>query len=84
MSELPVVELMSRKGCCLCEDAEVVVRQLEGEALCRVRITDVDHELALAARYGADVPVLLIDGVERMKHRIGVDELRALLLIQED
>lgn len=76
---------MSRKGCCLCKDAEVAARFVAEKGLCRLEVIDVDRELELAARFGADVPVLLIEGVVSMKHRIGRTELeeRLNLLMKE-
>lgn len=70
---------MSRKGCCLCEDAEAVARKAAAGGLCRLEVVDVDEQLELAARYGADVPVVLVEGVERMKHVVRQQELEALL-----
>ena len=66
---------MSRRGCCLCEDAEQVARLVADKGLCKLEVIDVDRELELAARFGADVPVLLIEGAVSMKHRIDQAEL---------
>lgn len=71
---------MSRKGCCLCEDAEEAARAAAASGLCRLEVVDVDDRLELAARYGADVPVVLVEGVERMKHTVARQELEALLM----
>jgi len=70
---------MSRRGCCLCEDAEEVARLVAEKGLCRLEVSDVDMELELAARFGADVPVLLIEGAVSMKHRIDQTELEESL-----
>jgi len=70
---------MSRKGCCLCEDAEAAALQMVEKGLCTLTIEDVDRDLGLAARYGVDVPVLLLDGSEIMKHEIRAEPLEALL-----
>ncbi len=81
---LPRVQIISRKACCLCEDAEAAVLQAVKKGLYpgeMVEVIDVDHELALAARYGADVPVLLIDGVVKMKHRFNQTELEEALMM---
>ena len=72
---LPQVQVMSRRGCCLCEDAEDVVQLVADKGLCRHEVIDVDLELELAARFGSDVPVLLIDGMVSMKHHIDQAEL---------
>ncbi len=76
---LPQVQVMSRRGCCLCEDAEKVARLVAAKGLCRLEVVDVDMELELAARFGADVPVLLIEGAVSMKHRIVQKELEESL-----
>ena len=82
---LPQVQVMSRQGCCLCEDAEMIARFVAEKGLCRLEVIDVDGELELAARFGADVPVLLIEGAVSMKHRINRTELeeRLNLLMKE-
>jgi len=75
---------MSRKACCLCENAEAALFRAVEKGLCTfemVEVVDVDHKLELAARYGADVPVLLIDGVVKMKHEINQTELEEALMI---
>lgn len=40
---------------------------------------NVDTDKALLARYGNDVPVLLIDGEKRLQHRFTAEELRRTL-----
>lgn len=71
---------MSRKACCLCEDAETAVLQAAEKGLCSIEVTDVDQQLELAAAYGADVPVVLINGVVKMKHVVDQTELEGILL----
>lgn len=44
-----------------------------------IEVIDVDQTLELAVKYGADVPVLLIDGVVKMKHVINQAELEEVL-----
>lgn len=75
-----VVRVLTRKSCCLCEDAEVRVWQLEQEGLCVLERVDVDANLALATRYGADVPVIFLHDEEVMRHRVDMDALRHLLM----
>lgn len=75
---------MSRRACCLCENAEAALFQAVEKGLCpseMIEVIDVDRELELAARYGADVPVLLIDGVVKMKHVINQPELEEALMM---
>ncbi|MDX8395975.1 MAG: glutaredoxin family protein [Mariprofundaceae bacterium] len=70
---------MSRKACCLCEEAEVSLESLAQHVDFDLEIIDVDVELALATRYGADVPVLLIDGELLMQHKIDLVSLEKQL-----
>lgn len=56
------VEVYTREGCHLCEDAE---RRVDEEARgARVRRVDVDADAALGERYGTRVPVIVVDGRE--------------------
>ena len=71
---------MSRKACCLCEDAEAAVLQAVKKGLCSIEVTDVDQQLELAVAYGADVPVVLINGSVKMKHVVDQTELEGILL----
>ena len=65
---LPLLQMMARKGCCLCDDAYIAADLAQREGFCRFEAVDVDKDAALLAKYGNDVPVLLIDGVECMRH----------------
>ncbi|GMA15107.1 glutaredoxin family protein [Deinococcus metallilatus] len=56
MSSLPTLTLYTRAGCHLCEQAEVGLRALDY----RYEPVDVDRDPALKARYGDDVPVLVL------------------------
>ncbi|MDX8401482.1 MAG: glutaredoxin family protein [Mariprofundaceae bacterium] len=69
-AEAPLVQVMSRRDCCLCEDAKAVVREARDAGLCRMEVVDVDRDKALLVRYGLDVPVILIDGEEHARHRL--------------
>ncbi len=73
------LQLMSRRQCCLCDDAKSVVEQAAAQGLCTWEVVDVDRDKALLVRYGNDVPVLLINGEKRFQHRVGFDELHAAL-----
>lgn|GEM_PF-212199 len=75
----PRVELLTREGCHLCEEAQGVLVSALGPAGQGFRIVDVDADPSLAARYGDEVPVVLIDGIKRFKGRIEPARLRRLL-----
>lgn len=69
--------LITRQGCCLCEGLEEKLRAL---AL-PLELRDVDRDPLLQARYGQEVPVLLLSGRElpRVSPRLGLDALRRWL-----
>lgn len=70
---------MSRKACCLCDDAVRLINQLVDQNLCVLDIVDVDQDIRLAGRFGMDVPVLLFEDQVLMKHRVDPDELAVRL-----
>lgn len=75
----PLLQLMSRRACCLCEDAERVLADFEAQGRCQLQCIDVDQDMALAARYGMDVPVLLLDGAVCLKHQVTSQAVESLL-----
>jgi glutaredoxin len=52
------VELVTRQGCHLCDEALALLRELGVEPTQR----DVDHDLELFTLYDFRVPVVLVDG----------------------
>jgi hypothetical protein len=79
MTEMPALQLMSRKACCLCEDAETVLAGFVAQGRCTLEVVDVDQDVALAALYGMDVPVLLVKNKVQLMHRIVQQDIELLL-----
>lgn len=73
------VELLSRRDCHLCDEAEEVLRSLQEEMAFKYVKVDVDADAALRERYGHEVPVLLVGGRKLCKYRIDPDRLRRKL-----
>ncbi len=73
------VQVMSRRQCCLCDDAKQVVADAAEQGLCTWETVNVDTDKALLVRYGNDVPVLLIDGEKRFEHRVTAEDFRKAL-----
>lgn len=76
---MPQVELFTRRGCHLCEQTEAVLRGELVTTRFALRVTDVDADPKLARRYGARVPVVVIDGREAFELAVAPDALRAAL-----
>ena len=71
--------LYTRPGCHLCEEMKAVVRRVQGQVACELAEVDISLDEALLRRYRHHIPVLLADGVEVARTRIGVAELLATL-----
>ena len=80
MSALPLLQLMTRKGCCLCDDAYIVADLAVRNNLCRFEVVDIDLDEQLKQQYGHDVPVLLINGVEFVRYFVEYPQLEQKLM----
>ena len=69
------VLLFTRPGCCLCDEAEALLRR---HGLSPTKI-DIDQNPELRSRYTTCVPVVVIDGKERFRGRVSEVLLRRLL-----
>jgi glutaredoxin len=63
------IELLTRAGCGVCEQAADRLAELSGEIGFRLTVTDVDAaaaggNAALRAEFGDRLPVVLLDGAE--------------------
>ncbi len=69
--------LYERDGCHLCDDLRVLLDEMIGmDRYARVNI-DTDDDLVL--RYGFRVPVISLDGADRLDAPIEASDLRALV-----
>jgi hypothetical protein len=74
--------IYSRPGCHLCDEMKAIVRRVATSfPLTPLTIIEVDisTDRALDERYGAEIPVLLVDGKKAAKYRIAEAELRRVL-----
>lgn len=75
----PVVELLTKPACHLCADALAVVASVCGElGMPWQEVSTVDAP-ELLERFAEEIPVLLIDGVQRDFWKIDESRLRRLL-----
>ena len=64
------IDLYSRPGCHLCDEAKAVIEPLVNKYGIVLKVTDVDSEAKLRDAYGWDIPVVLIEGTEAFRHRV--------------
>ncbi|HEV2799195.1 MAG TPA: glutaredoxin family protein [Pyrinomonadaceae bacterium] len=68
------VVLYTRPRCHLCDEAKQAMRAARCEGQYTLREVNIDLDPELKRRYGWDIPVILIDGVETFKHRLTASE----------
>ena len=66
--------LYSRAGCHLCEDAAVLLDEMVGHD--GYRTVDIGSDDELLVRYGHRIPVVALDGVDRLEVPITAPDLR--------
>jgi len=73
-----VVELVvvTRRDCGLCEEMESVAARFASSGEASLDLLDVDSDPELVRRYGAEVPVLLVNGRRAFKYRVDPGDLR--------
>lgn len=69
--------LYERDGCHLCDEARVLLDEMIGAA--RYARVDIETDDDLVLRYGFRVPVLALDGVDRLEAPITSPDLEELL-----
>jgi glutaredoxin len=75
----PRVTLLGRAGCHLCEEARQVIARVcadLGESYAEI---DIDSDPALREKYGAEIPVTMVDGRQHDFWRVSENRLRNAL-----
>jgi len=75
------ITIYSRPGCHLCDEMKAVVRRAVSVSGVAVTIDEIDisTDADLEARYGVDIPVLVVDGKKTAKHRVTEAEVTRML-----
>jgi hypothetical protein len=76
MAGPPRLILYERDGCHLCEDARVLLDEMLG--MDRYARVDIDADDDLVLRYGFRIPVITLDGVDRLEAPITRADVRDL------
>ena len=69
---MTTVVLYGREGCCLCDDARVILERVRARHPFTLTERDIDTDEALLRAYLERIPVVAIDGVEAFE--LFVDE----------
>ena len=78
---MTVLTLYSRPGCHLCDEMKAVVQRVlrANKAPMTIEEVDISTSPDLEARYGLEIPVLLVDGRKVAKYRVTEGELVRML-----
>lgn len=72
------VTMYGKAGCHLCDEAREHLETLAAEREFELREVDIRGDPALFERYRYRIPVITVDGEERLEGRIEEDDVRAL------
>jgi glutaredoxin len=73
------ITIYSRPGCHLCDEMKAVVARVSRKTPLWVEEIDISGDAELEARYGTEIPVLMVDGRKAAKYRVTEDQLVAIL-----
>jgi glutaredoxin len=65
-----IVELYTRAGCHLCEEAKAVIDRVHDVLPFELKVIDVDGDPKLQEQFGLEVPVVFIEGRKHAKYRL--------------
>lgn len=75
---MPTITLYSKAGCHLCDEARDHLENAAAEHEFELREIDIRGDPDLFERYRYRIPVITVNGVERLEGRIEEDDVRAL------
>ena len=78
MSPIALI-LYGRPGCHLCDDMKDIVAPVAHELGCTLERIDISGNPELEARYGTEIPVLLVNRRKAFKYRVTEPALRRRL-----
>ena len=72
--------LYTRPGCHLCDEMKEIACPLARELGYTITEVDISDDADLEARYGTEIPVLMVNGRKAFKYRLTGSELRKKLV----
>ena len=74
MSDPIRVDIYSRPGCHLCDDAKDVIDRIRTRYPFALNVINVESDPELEAAYGTEIPVITINGNKAFKYRVDENE----------
>jgi len=73
------IEIMTKKDCCLCDDAKEIIKQVIAGIPAELKMIDIESDPVLFERYQEKIPVVLINGEESFVYKVHPVTLRKKL-----
>ncbi len=73
------ITIYSKPGCHLCDLAKDVLQRCRQQREFALEEVDISQDAELLARYGNDIPVILLDGEEIARHFVRERQVLELL-----
>ena len=73
------VTIYSRPGCHLCDEMKALVQRVAVSTPFSLDEVDISGDATLEARYGLEIPVLMIEGKKVAKFRVTEEQLVRML-----
>jgi glutaredoxin len=69
------IEIYSRPGCHLCDEAKEVIDRVRKRYGFELRVINIEADPALESAYGTEIPVVFINGTKAFKYHVDEREL---------
>jgi glutaredoxin len=76
MPDTIVIEILTKQGCCLCDDAKDIVQRVLPDYPAQLVITDIESDPKLFEEFKEKIPVVRINGVESFIYKAHETTLR--------
>ena len=74
-----VIEIYTRPGCHLCEDAKKVILAASARFDFQLCERNVEDSAEMESTYGKEIPVVFVNGRKAFKHRVSFSQLERYL-----
>ena len=76
MSATIVIEILTKRDCCLCDDIKEVVNRVLPDYPAKLVMTDIESDPTLYEKFKERIPVLKINGIESFVYKTNETNLR--------
>jgi len=76
MPDTIVIEILTKQGCCLCDDAKDIVQRVLPDYPAQLVMTDIESDPKLFEEFKGKIPVVRINGVESFIYKAHETTLR--------